>query len=104
MIDSPSGRVQEKASRLYGRRTETFSGEKYVFGLIVGVYKNLRTYSPKIRSIGAARVHKGAGLTPYLVVISWNVWTPPEASWVSFVAEKIFNFYRVWTLFGMDFL
>ena len=104
MIDSPSGRVLEKASRWYGRRTETCSGEKYVFGLIVGVYKIFRTYRPEIRSIGAARVHKGARLTPYLVVVSWNVWTPPEASWVSFGVEIFFNFYRIWTLFGMDFL
>ena len=112
MINSPSDRVSEKASRWDHGRTETCGGEKVISGGSVLVSQYLRIYRSGIRSDGATWGTQGirARLPPQgapccLVAHSFAVWSPPEASKVSFVQNKIVKKIRsVWTLFGTDFL
>ena len=65
MIDSPSGRVPEKASRWDRGRTETCGGRKVIScgSLLVSQY--LRIYRSGIRSDGASRGPQGNRASPW---------------------------------------
>src|SRR3990170_5948649 len=79
MIDSPSGRVLEKASRWDRGRTEACGGVKVIRGGSLMVSKYLRIYRSGIRSKGATRGPQGIRarpLGPCLVAL----WPPCEAS------------------------
>src|SRR3989337_1803692 len=107
VIDSPSGRVPEKASRWDRGRTEACGGGKVFSSVSLVYWEYLRIYSAGIRSGGATRGPQAWGGAPSrLVASSWLFWSSPEALWVSSGPEKINPnfFFLVWTLFDNEFL
>ena len=64
MIDSPSGRVPEKASRWDRGRTETCGGGKFVSSGSLGVLEYLGIYNAGIRSYEATRGPQGIRVRP----------------------------------------
>ena len=79
VIDSPSGRVPEKASRWDRRRTETCSGVKVISWGSLLVSQYLRIYRSGIRSKGAMRGPQGIRARP-LGTRPVAFWPPHEAS------------------------
>ena len=106
MINSPSDRVPEKASRWDLVGEETCDGEKSIPSGSLMSREYLRIYRGGIRSRGATRGPQASpqGVPPKLVAPSWFVRSCPETSRVSFGPERINPiFFFIWTLFDIDF-
>ena len=111
MIDSPSGRVPEKASRWDHGRTETCGGEKVSSGVpcwFGNIWEFIEVELGQTE-LGWAHEAPGRACPPgapwWLVATSSGVWSSPEASSVVCVQKKISKkFHCIWTSFGTDFL
>ena len=112
VIDSPSGRVPEKASRWDRGRTEACGGRKVFSSGSQLVLEYLGIYSVRIRSRGAMRGPQawGRALPPWARPPGL---TPPRGSsgllpklQGSLLVQKnlIQSFFFVWTPFDNDFL
>jgi hypothetical protein len=106
VIDSPSGRVPEKASRWDRGRTETCGGEKVTSGGSLLVFQYLRIYRSGIRSDGATRGPQGIRARPVaLPSPRLPSGLLPKLTGSLMSRKKIVKKFRsVWSLFGTDFL
>ena len=110
MIESPSGGVPEKAPRWDLTRAEACGSGKVflvcplVYWEYLGIYgANIRVRRATGGGGQACRPPPGGPLG--LVALSWLLWPPPEASWLSSGPRKILKKFRsVWNPFGIDFL
>ena len=104
-MDSPSGRVPERAPDWFLVATEACGGGTPDLGFFLGVSEFIGIYGGGITSVGPTRRSQACPAPPRgvvaasgLVTPSWLFWPSSKASGVSFGPKKIIvKFHSIWT-------